>query len=155
MTKEMPRSGTSMSPDDKSLLLKEYAEWASERGLSSDRHEATFHGWLRGANVPVAVETGIRASDLYLVIVTIYLDCGVPLRVLRSDDAREDHENDGPILSSMRALLRRKPSLLAIRIDELAVTLRMRPGTRPADVGDALDEVLPIALSARSIGPYR
>ena len=140
-----------MSPRDKSLLLREFAEWARAHGLSAHRHEAQFHGLVR--DTPVEVETGIRDSDLYKVVATIYFACGHGTVVLREGDARAE---DSPLVSRLRSILRDEREVLSIRLDDAVITIRMQPGSGPADTGKVLDAVLSVVHSARGdAGPYR
>ncbi|HVM69942.1 MAG TPA: hypothetical protein VM204_08930 [Gaiellaceae bacterium] len=138
------------SAREKERLLGAFSEWAKTRRLSAHRHDAQFRGLVR--ETPVEVETGIRASDLYAVVATIYFACGLGTKVVRDAPGEPD---DAPTVARLRSVLRR-PSVLALRLDEDTITLRMRPGTTPEEVGDALDEALAAARSpGEERGPYR
>ena len=140
-----------MSPRDKSLLLREFAEWAREQRLSAHRHDAEFHGLL--GDTPVEIETGIRDSDLYKLVATIYFACGHDTTVLRDGEARPE---DSPLVSRLRAIIRGARSVLSIRLDEAIITVRMRPGSGPIETGEVLDAVLSaVHSSGAETGPYR
>ncbi|MBN9166723.1 MAG: hypothetical protein BGO98_17645 [Myxococcales bacterium 68-20] len=140
-----------MSQRDTSLLLREYAEWATANRFSTHLHDAQFHGLLR--NTPVGIETGIRDSNLYVVVTTIYFACGLGTKVLREADARPD---DPPLVLRLRHVLKSGRPVLSIRLDDAMITLRMEPGSRPADVGEVANKLLSIVQSAGAeLGPYR
>ena len=100
-----------MSQRDTSLLLREYAEWATANRFSTHLHDAQFHGLLR--NTPVGIETGIRDSNLYVVVTTIYFACGLGTKVLREADARPD---DPPLVLRLRHVLKSGRPVLSIRL---------------------------------------
>ncbi len=139
-----------MSPREKSLLLREFAEWARVHGLSAHRHEAQFHGLV--GDTPVEIETGIRDSDLYRVVATIFFACGHGTMVLRDGDVRPE---DSPLVSRLRAILREERGGLSIRLDDAVITVRMQPGSGPAETGKVLDAVLSAVHSTGGDGPYR
>lgn len=142
-----------MSPRDKELLLREFAAWAREQRLSTHRHDAQFHGRFRDTPIEIEIETGIRDSDLYKLVATIYFACGQGTMVLRDGDARPD---DSPLVSSLRAVMRDARGVLSIRLDDAIVTVRMQPGSRPVETGEVLDAVLSAIQSlGAAVGPYR
>ena len=109
------------------------------------RHNAEFRGhWT---DVPLELETGIRQSGLYGVVVTLALDLGSPPVVLR---AAADTDNE-----RLRALFEQHDALVVLRIDAGRVTLRLRPGTGPRAIEAMLDAVFTLARVSREAGPYR
>ena len=141
-----------MSPRQKHQLLRSFAEWASEQRLTVHRHEAQFRGRLR--DTPVEIETGIRDSDLYTVVVMIHFACGHAVTVLRSGG--EARPEDSALVSRLRAILRDARSVLSIRLDETIITVRMELGSSPAAIGEVLDAVLSaVHATGAEVGPYR
>jgi hypothetical protein len=142
-----------MSPREKRLsherLRRDFAEWAKERGLLQDRHDAQFHGKLPPDETPLEIETGIRDANLYVVVVTIYRACGTACALHRDDETRAD----SPFVARLRPVFRTK-TLRSVGIDAATITLRLNPGSSPDDVGDAVDYVMKATMAAET-GPYR
>lgn len=136
---------------DRGLLLRAFAEWAKELGLSPHRHDAQYRGVVR--DVLVEIETGVRESNLYRAVVAIHCSSGLAPQVFR-DGAEQP--GDAPLGVHLRSMMRRRTSVDSIRIDRELITLRMHPGSWPAEVGRVVDEVLSAVHASRSEqGPYR
>lgn len=140
-----------MPARDKRLLRREFADWANELGLATHRHEAQYRGVLR--DVLVEIETGVRDSNLYRAVVAVHCESGLVPQVLREG---AEQPGDAPLIAHLRSVLRRRQSVVSIRIDRELITARMHPGSWPAEVGRVVDEVLS-AVHARGAeqGPYR
>jgi hypothetical protein len=141
---------TSVSPSDKTALLTRYMRWAEATGLSPHRHDAELRGTFR--DVPIEIETGVRESDLYSVVVTLDVRSRVSVHVKRGEEVGTDEPQ---LARDLRAILDTLPALASVRVDAHGISCRLRPGTAPAAVEAAIDEVLPTVLAAQSEGPYR
>lgn len=64
-----------MSAAHSRRLATEYAAWAEEHRLAEGEHDAAYAGVLSG--VRVRIDTGVRDSGLYAVVVTIAIACGL------------------------------------------------------------------------------
>lgn len=142
---------TMLSAHARRLLLREFADWAEGLGLSTDRHEARFRGVVRGALVEI--ETGVRDSNLYRAVVVIHCESGLTAQVLREG---AEQSSDPPLIARLRSVLRRRQAIVSIRIDRERITVRMHPGSWPAEVDRVVDDVLSAVQSGwAEQGPYR
>ncbi len=130
-----------------------YAAWADERRLAEGEHDAAYVGVLSG--VHVQIDTGVRDSGLYAVVVRMAIACGLePLLLKRSDDvgaAREDR-----VVAAARELLRESSALRSVRVDEDAVELRLNAGSDGGAIEAAVRRIADAWRSpGRAQAPFR
>lgn len=127
--------------------LGEFAAWARRRRFTAGRHDAEFHG--RWNDAAVELETGIRRSGLYAVVVgvDVALDVVAAPLVLHGSNETNDER--------LQTLFATHGELAGLRIETGKVTLRMKAGTRPPAIESILESVVHLAKTARVASPYR
>lgn len=133
-----------------------WAAWAEDAGFRTHEHEAAYAGAI--AAVPVVVETGVRETGFYDVVVTVPLACGLePVLVKRSDRPGADEPR---VVRALRQLLADVPDLRSASIGTDDVVLRFAPGTHPFEIRGGLEGAVTDLVAAWSAPdtaatPYR
>lgn len=133
-----------------------WAAWADEAGFQPHEHDAAYEGW--SSAIPVVVETGVRESGLYDVVVTVAIACGLaPVLVKRSDPPSPGEPR---VVDAIRRLFADVPELRSAAIGEDDVVLRFAPRTHPYEIPGGLRGVIARIVAAWSApdatpAPYR
>lgn len=129
-----------------------YAAWADDRKLAEGEHDAAYAGVLSG--VHVHVDTGLRDTGAYAVVVRIAIACGLhDVLVKRGIEAKSA---DDRVVAAARSLVDEQRMIRSVRLEEDAVEIRLDPGSD----GDVIEEAVRLIADAwRSPGgaqaPFR
>lgn len=137
------------SSEQTSALHERYAAWASARDLSMFRHDACFRGKLH--DVEVVIESSIRDSGFYDVVLEVAIESGEAPQILRRG---QPPAGEGAH-AALHAVLERHDAITSLRLEARAVAVRLAPATPPATVETVTAEVIEAVRQSRGAGPYR
>lgn len=137
----------------KQASTQTWAAWAKAHGFEIDAHDAAYAGMVEG--IPVYVETGIRDTGRYEVVVTLPIASGLaPVIIRRGAPA----ESASRMHAALEELVDELDELRCASIHDDDIELRFRAGTSPdaaVDIGarTVIDAWRSIATS--TTGAYR
>lgn len=124
-----------------------FERWAEERRLVLHGHDAAYAGDMAG--VRIGVETGVRDSGLYDVVVTLDVICGVaPLLLKRSGEV----ESDNRVARVAGELLGEQETMRSISIEEGRVAIRWWRTVALTHIDEAVRRLVE---AWRTLAPYR
>lgn len=132
-------------------VAAEYAAWAGAQGLAEDGHDAAYRGTLAG--VRVRIETGVRQSGLYDVVIRIFVACGTEdLVIKRGLEVASDHR----VVAASRALLDECVHVRSVRLDRDTVEVRCAAGSSGEELEEAVTRIADAWRSpGASTAPFR
>lgn len=124
-----------------------FERWAEERRLVLHGHDAAYAGDMAG--VRIGIETGVRDTGLYDVVVTLDVTCGIdPILVKRKNGVRSDNR----VARVGVELLGEQETMRSISIEEERVVVRWWRTV----VLEQIDEAVRRLVEAwRTLAPYR
>lgn len=124
-----------------------FGSWAEAQGLVPHGHDAAYAGAMSG--VRVAIETGVRNTGLYDVVVTLALECRHdPVILKRTSEVQSEHR----VVRTACDLLAEQETMRSLRIDDAEVIIRWG---RDVAIEQIEDAVRRIADAWRTLAPYR
>lgn len=133
-------------------LALAYAAWADDRRLAEGEHDAVYTGMLSG--VRVHVDTGVRDTGAYAVVVRIAIACGPnDVLVKRGGDAKSA---DDRVVAAARALVDERRMIRSVRLEQDAVEIRLDPGSGGEVIEEAVRRIADAWRSpGRAQAPFR
>ena len=126
---------------------KMFERWAEERRLVPHGHDAAYAGDIAG--VRIGVETGVRDTGLYDVVVTLDLSCLIePVLLKRSKTSESAHR----VLRVAEELLAEQETMRSISIEETQVVVRWWRNVAFEQIDEAVQRLVE---AWRTLAPYR
>ena len=124
-----------------------FARWAEQHRLVPHGHDAAYAGDISG--VRVALETGVRDTGLYDVVVTLDVACRVPPIILKRT---KKTESDNRVVRAAEDLLGEQETMRSVLVDEEQVVLRWWRNVAFEQIDEAIQRVVE---AWRTLAPYR
>ena len=124
-----------------------FARWAGQRRLVPHGHDAAYAGDISG--VRIAVETGVRDTGLYDVVVTLDVACRVAPVILKRATRTE---SDNRVVRAAEELLGEQETMRSVFVDEEQVVLRWSRTVALEQIDEAIQRVVE---AWRTLAPYR
>lgn len=105
-----------------------WSAWARRHAFEVDKHDAAYAGMVEG--IPVFVETGVRESGSYDVVVTLPIACGIVPMIVRAGETSDVKHR---IVRAAQALVDDLDDLRSVAIHDEDVVLRFKHGVAPDD----------------------
>jgi hypothetical protein len=131
------------------LVRRAYREWAVERRVDEDGHDAAYRGVID--DLSVRVETGVRDSGAYDVVVEVAAATGLAPGVHRL----EKRAGEDPRARAFVDHLAEIAELISLRTSPDQLIVRLDPGTLPEAVDEVLDCLRHALVEMRASLPYR
>jgi hypothetical protein len=124
-----------------------FEQWADRHRLVKHGHDAAYAGAMCG--VRIAVETCVRDTGLYDVVVTLDLECRVePIILKRTKKTASENR----VVRTAHALLGEQDTMRSVLIDDAQIVVRWWREVALEEIEEAVQR---IAEAWRTLAPYR
>jgi len=137
-------------------LVQRWKAWAAEHHFELDRHDAAYGGMIEG--IAVYVDTGVRDSGLYDVVVKLPIATGMTPAIVRRDTPVAEGDDVHRVRRAVEELAESVNAIKSIAIHEDELALRFAHGTEPdiaVDLGARRVIEAWKAFDPNAVGAYR